>query len=76
MEAARDLTALACGVPERGPGAELERSRLKPLLEAPHQLEWLIRRPSASCLLVAYSGRVSGGSARPAPSRVVLRSKQ
>ena len=26
MEAARDLTALACGVPERGPGVELERS--------------------------------------------------
>ena len=26
MEAARDLTALACGVPERGPGAELERT--------------------------------------------------
>ena len=30
MEAARDLTALACGVPERGPGAELERSRRGP----------------------------------------------
>ena len=27
MEAARDLTALICGVPERGPGVELERSR-------------------------------------------------
>jgi len=26
MEAARDLTALACGGAERGPGVELERS--------------------------------------------------
>ena len=28
MEAARGLTALICGVPERGPGVELERSLL------------------------------------------------